>query len=256
MNPRLRRASNPVMKCTVRSVAGPAVALALAGCGPAPPPVPSVPSAPVAPSVAASATPAAPTPAPDDPLRAALARLLEQPWGVKTDRFRTLDVRFPDAATWRRVRFFGYPSRAGFRYTDEHWGIAIVDYADAEGDDSPEACLRRFLKHAARVAESFEVEAGPIRREWGRHRFHGRVHAMPIARIEGRFVTLTNRDRYVGAVAAYRSWPDTCLVQGFAVLATPHADLAEAVVDRWIREGAGGLSWRRGVRRAPPRENR
>ena len=54
----------------------------------------------------------------DDPDKAALLRLLAEPLGALTDKFETLRAAFPDWPNWRRVRFIGYPLRAGFRYGD------------------------------------------------------------------------------------------------------------------------------------------
>ena len=67
---------------------------------------------------------------------------------------------------------------------------------------------------------------------------------------------LANRDQYFGAVASYYSWPGSCLIQGFAVQATPHEDLAQAVLDRWLRQGAGKLVWKRSLQKKPEFKNR
>lgn len=104
------------------------------------------------------------------PADAALSRLLEEPIGTKLDRFQTLKARFPDIGNWRRVRFFGHPTRAGFRYgKDPAYAMGAIEYREAEGDDTPAACLQSFLRRGARLAQTFEIEMGPVHREVGRH---------------------------------------------------------------------------------------
>lgn len=293
---------------------------------------------------------------------AALTRLVEQPIGNKTDKFGTLRARFPDARHWTRVRFFGYPTRAGFRYGEDHHAVALLSYEDApEGEDSPDACIARFLGAARRTARKFSVDIDPIQRETRQHvqgvealdpelqvrrkqaiertklrreklleqrkhtapprrdskpkvngrrppavrrssgarpramtrarrrdpRRWARVGAikgdkhwndmrrrmwrndrrkkveaskrradMPVVVTGGEMMTVFNNDRYLAAIAAYRSWPGTCLIQGFAVRVEQDEALAQLVLDRWLDEAAPGLSWRTSLYEAPPREDR
>lgn len=335
------------------------------------------------------------------PVDAALARLESQPVGVKDDKFRTLRPRLPDAGNWKRIRFFGYPTRAAFRYGKDHYAMTVITYSDAEGDDAPETCLRRFVQEARGLAVRFDVEMGPLEREEHTHprgiesldmeevkaaerawqkelderrklarehlakwraeralrrarakeaaaaraarakqageaaetkdeagpgaaqeaaasdeaatkeasakeasakdaaarkppptakesgeaarrrlplrfRFRGpprarrladpalemwkRAHEtrtpMPLVLTSGSQTTLTSRERYLVAIAAYDSWPGTCLVQGLAVQVGTDPALAERVRDRWVREVAPELKWRRQLRATPPFENR
>jgi hypothetical protein len=211
--------------------------------------------APLRPSSAAERTPSPGTvthtdPAGDaaSPVDAALERLAVEALGVQSDRPHTLYVPLPDAANWQRVRFLGYPTRAGFRYGEDHYAVAVVLYEDAGGDAAPVACLERFTRRAVRTARLFELEVGPLDRE-----LRGDT---PLMRASARFVTLLERDRYVAAVAARPSWPGTCLVHGFAARIGTDAALAHAVVDRWARELASELRWQPTVTRAPPRDDR
>ncbi len=324
--------------------------------------------------------PAGDAEAPED---AALTRLLEAPVGKKIDKFRTLLVRLPDASKWRRVRLWGQPTRATFRYGNDHYAIAVLDYRDAEGDDAPTRCLERFVKQGRRKAEAFDIELGAFDRSVGRHwrgveavdwkaheakrkrraaqrrkklaalrkklaarkrkggkgrptftglrkptkvrnktgarssqssvgkrieelgrklvrlramirnirqpahprrvnRIKGRIHKskmrrsmprlkrlrrkrdkprhgyadMPTIRASGHFSTLFKRDRYVGALVAYRSWPGTCLVHGFAVRVGTDPKLASKVVERWLRELAPRLRWGLRLRKRPEIKNR
>jgi hypothetical protein len=105
----------------------------------------------------------------ESPVDAALMRLLTEPIGAKDDRYRTLRPRLPDADNWKRVRFFGYPTRAGFRYGSDHYALALIDYSEAE-DATPRACLEHFVARAQQAADLFDLEVGPIQREVRTHR--------------------------------------------------------------------------------------
>ena len=264
-----------------------------------------------------------------DPHKAALIRLLGQPYGRKSDKFKTLDAHFPDVKNWRRVRFFGYPTRAGFRYGDDHHAVAVLIYRPAEPGETPRGCLERFLHDATGVAKDFGAKVGPAVWTTEKHRPRLRVlgeplptptkpprratdraakdppekaeraaeqrpkaeraaeqrpkamrrrlraldrkrraaaarrldkmrvpREMPVAYLDGGFATLANDDRYVAAVAAYHSWPDTCLVHGLVVETGEHEDIARAVLERWVREGAPKLRWRGAAKEQPPVQNR
>jgi len=427
-----------------------AAVLAIGGCA----------HAPERPSTLAERTPTPGSVTRDNPagdaeaqVDAALTRLLNEPDAFKRDRFRTLKSRLPDHKTWRRVRFWGHPTRAAWRYGKEGYAVAVLAYFDAEGDDSPRTCLERFAREAQETAESFDVAIGPRRRElhshykgpesvdWVEHerlakkrraerqqrlaearrkalarrakrklwrqkrrlalqrkagakgpqpplpkvvsqpapdaqgkarvlgpppgtaprapgsglplpagsgsatpaappdgsaattppapsaqpagsatpaatgsasagatqpsakrsrrlvmrfpklralakeardkarkaraarrrakprRYDPEQHwrwrerrfgkaDMPVIRVSGQFDTVLVQDRYVAAVVAYESWPDTCLVQGFAVKIGSDESLAAQVVDRWVEDLAGKLVWFHNLREAPPFENR
>lgn len=103
------------------------------------------------------------------PVDAALMRLLEQPIGFKEDKFQTLHPRLADAGNWRRMRFFGYPTRAAFRYGKERYATVVINYSKAT-DDSPASCVEAFVQDAKRTAEAFDVEVGPFEREMRSHK--------------------------------------------------------------------------------------
>jgi hypothetical protein len=106
------------------------------------------------------------------PIDAANTRLLNEPMGDQHDRWRKLGVPLPDAENWKRVRFWGYPTRAGFRYgKDPHFALGLIAYEPAEGeDDSPTACLRQFSKRALETAALFDVEVSEVTREMRTHK--------------------------------------------------------------------------------------
>jgi len=79
---------------------------------------------------------------------------------------------------------------------------------------------------------------------------------MPVARVSGRFTTLLNTDRYLGAIVAYRSWPGTCLVEGFVVKIGSDEALAKRTVDRWVTDMAPKTLWAGRLHAAPAFRNR
>src|SRR5580700_4476837 len=120
-------------RCTmVRLLVAPAaaVALASAGCGTA-----TVSRPPEAPPTPASITLENPGGDAADPEKAALERLLGEPWGQKRDRWSTLRVPLADVDNWQRVRLWGQPTRVAFRFGDDHYGLLAVWYHPARTGD-------------------------------------------------------------------------------------------------------------------------
>jgi hypothetical protein len=182
-----------------------------------------------------------------DPEWAALERLTTEPFAERNDRWQTLSVPLADAGHWRRVRVWSYPTRATFRYGDEHHAVTTLWYTEVVGPDDPDACLKRFTEQALVAAKAFGVIVGEPRFIRTSQDLGHRKLPVVVAVLEGRVDSLLVQDDYVGAVAAYQSWPRTCLVQGFAVVAGKHKGLAEAVRDRWVEEAAPKLFWKADV---------
>ncbi len=351
----------------------------------------------------------------DNPTDAALERLLHEPVGYREDKFETLDVHLADWKNWKRIRFFGYPTRAGFRYgKDPAYAAGVVLYLEAE-DDSPTSCIETVAKKAHAIADVFDVAVAPMERamyqhergteavdwpkweqEWRRkeeariaelqrerkarakaraerlerlrerrkraieaarkrHEEAQKAKAasqadnapatgdgtaapdataappdgeavasrprLPLTRVapnpellrrlealrlrreaaakargeetdeqkrrrrarrgeramvvrpapippklpkgdmpailtSGHFETMLNRDRYLGALVAYESWPGTCLLQGFAVKVGSDEALAMKVRERWLTEIAPKLRWKSELRERPAIQNR
>lgn len=187
-----------------------------------------------------------------DPEGAALMRLLNEPWGARKDNWNTLHVGLVDWKNWRGVKVFGHPTRASFRYGDKYVAAATISYTTIEGPNEPEACLARFIDESLPLAEAAGVRViGERQRVRLTQSVGADVKPMVVELIEGRLDTLIARDDYVGAIAAYQSFPGTCLVQGFAAVSTNHRDIAIRVRDRWVAEGATRLLWERHVKEAP-----
>jgi hypothetical protein len=191
-----------------------------------------------------------------DPERAALERLAAEPWGSRRDRPNTLRVPLVDARHWQRVKLWGYPTRAAFRFGDEHFGITAIWYLPTPGRDDPDACLDRFIADARPAAEAYGVQAAGIRRVHTTQRSGPVQRPVVIQVIDGSVESLFDSGAYVGALAAYQSWPGTCLIQGFVVVADKHRELAVQVRDRWVTQGAARLTWSGRVTEAPPLEDR
>ena len=192
-----------------------------------------------------------------DPEWAALDRLAREPWGIRRDRTNTLLVPLADAMHWTRVRLWGYPTRAAFRFGDDHYGIIAIWYTPAPaGKSDPEGCLDRFLAEArpsaeaygTRVLASHRIQVAPRPREglWlGAPLRTAAPEPRPMAVevVDAEVSALFSTRGYAGALASYPSWPGTCLIQGFVVLAGDHWELASRIRDRWVAEGAPRLSW-------------
>jgi len=217
-----------------------ALLVGVAACSSNPPPK----QPPGAPPTPASVTRENPGGDAADPEWAALERLTTEPWAERTDRWQTLGLQLPDAGHWRRVRVWSYPTRATYRYGDDHHAVVTVWYTKTDGPDDPDACLARFTEQAMIAAKAFGVSVGEPRLVRTTQDLGHRKLPLVIAVLEGHVDSLLVQDDYVGAVAAYQSWPHTCLVQGFAAVAGKHRALAEAVRDRWVEEAAPRLFWK------------
>jgi hypothetical protein len=213
-----------------------------------------------------------------DPELAALDRLANEPWSTRRDRENTLLIPLADARHWQRVRLWGYPTRAAFRYGDDHYGIIAAWYRPTSGKGDPESCLTEFIAEARPIAEGYgarvmgtrvvhTTQRTPV---WRRPRIpHLRApqqdaHEAPtylagpvvVQVVDAEVDGLLENHTYAGALASYPSWPGTCLLQGFVVIADKHKDVAERVRDRWVAEGAPRFAWHPQLSQAPSFESR
>jgi hypothetical protein len=184
-----------------------------------------------------------------DPEGAALELLDRGIFERNGDRFRTLSVHLPDSRHWTRVKLWGHPTRAAYRFGDEHYAVAVVWYRPAGGPDDAESCLTRFLDEQRPVVEAFGVHE--TARRMVRTLQEGPITSkqMVIALIDAS-VEQPAED-YVGAIASYGSWPGTCLIHGFVVVAGKHRELALRIRERWVAEGAPRLAWSPNLKQAP-----
>jgi hypothetical protein len=194
-----------------------------------------------------------------DPELAALTRLAEEPISRRWDKPETLQIRLVDSKVWRRVRAETTPSRAMFRYGDDTYALAVIFYQPAEEGDDPKSCLKQFMKFADDQASTFDVsyQTSPV---YDREQKVAGDSKKPmvVQLLEGHVNAPFFQDDYVGGVAAYQSFPKTCLVEAFAALSTHHPDAARRARDRWVNDAAPGLEWdpRHVGADAPPFEDR
>jgi hypothetical protein len=191
-----------------------------------------------------------------DPELAALERLAAQPLGWKRDRFDTLRVPLIDWSHWARVKIFGQPSRAAYQYGDDHIGVIGLFYTPIEGANDPDRCLQKFIEKATPPAEAYGVRIGESHRIHVDQKIDGERRPMAIQILDGAVESLMDSNDYAGAVASFQSWPGTCLIEAFAVVATHHRELAMKVRDRWVTESAPGIRWEKALTEAPPLQDR
>lgn len=241
----------PKRPIAARAAAIAAALAALAGCSTAAPSRP--PGLPPTPKSITRENPGGDA---ADPERAALERLLGEPWVARRDRYNTLEIPVVDGNTWRRVRIWNHPTRATFRYGDKHWAITTVLYGDTTGPGDPDSCLDEFWSKYAPLAEAYGVRLGEARIIRTTQDLDGEVRPLLFKVLEGSVDSVFASDEYAGAIAAYESWPGTCLVSALAVKSTNHPDLARKVRDRWVEEGAPKLRWRPDLTDAPKTDAR
>jgi hypothetical protein len=216
---------------------------------------PSAPSASPAPSPTAAAK-AAPASQEADPERAVLEKLLNEPWGFRKDRWNTLRVPLADWQTWRRVRIWGHPTRATYKYGQGHEAIDTVLYTPSEGPSDLAGCMAKFNEYASTTAQAYGVRMSEPQLIKMNQQIDDETKPMLVELREGSIDSLLAVNDYVGALAVYSSYPGTCLVRGFAVVATNHRELAIKVRDRWVREAAPGLRWENKTKEAPATDAR
>ncbi len=251
--------SSFVARTLGRALAAVATLAATSGCG-APAPNPDAPTADSAVPVVGSATPAAsakPASEADATEVSELTALTGGGFGRRTDKWDTLSIRFADWPNWKRVRIFGQPTRATFRYGDDAAGLLAVFYTPSEGPDDPRSCLDKFLRFADDTATTYDID-------YKKSPVYEREQSLPdrskrpmlVVLAEGHVNAAFAMDDYAGAVAVYQSFPGTCLVQAFATKATRHPELARKARDHWVTEAAPYLTWGAKVTEAPPLDAR
>src|SRR4051812_24731153 len=82
-------------------------------------------SLPLRPPTPASVTQKEPGGDAADPERAALERLLKEPWGARSDKDEQLLAPLPDWGHWKRLRYWGFDNLVGFRYGKEYRAMTV-----------------------------------------------------------------------------------------------------------------------------------
>jgi hypothetical protein len=204
-------------------------ACAAAGCSGAPRQPPGVPPTP------RSITREEPGGDAFDPHRAALDRLVKQPWGWRSDKRDALHFPLTDWKNWRRVRFFGVPTFVGFRYGDRHRAVAAMRVTPVRDGDppTPAMCMQRAFEWGEPIADGSSTKLGAYvdRLTTWRSR-----DDMLIRTMQADIKTLLARKRYYAVVGSMLPWPGVCATYGYAFEADDADDMALRARDRYAAE--------------------
>jgi hypothetical protein len=163
---------------------------------------------------------------------AALEQLKVSPLGWRADRQNSLRLPLPDAGRWTRVKFWGVPSLAAFRYGKAHHAVIGGFVVHVPDETAPGACSAAFERTAEPLAESFDVviaHDAPQAIPW-----YGRI--VDIDSLVATAETLAFHEQYAVAYGAYPAWRGACLVLGIAIPARGDPDRAKAVRDRFVAQ--------------------
>jgi hypothetical protein len=168
-----------------------------------------------------------------DPEVAALQRLDQQRWGARSDRDASLLVPLPDGGNWRRVKFWTVDTFAGFRYGDDHHGVAAVFLRDApkSGSDS-HACLHDFERWAAPLATGLGMKLSPSVSApvtW-------RGQEVAVIKREGKVLWGLSEKQYAAVYGAFTPWEGQCLIVAYGFPMMNDGELAKKVRDRFAEE--------------------
>jgi hypothetical protein len=170
-----------------------------------------------------------------DPHRAALERLLQEPWKRRWDKRRAMRVPLTDRGNWKRTRFWLIEHFTGFRYGDDvhALNVVFVQKTSPELEPTPRACMHQLERWADPQLKNFEVQMGPVSTSevlW-------RGKPVLVRQAYGNVDYGLGRESFSLAWAAYPAYPDGCLVFSLAVPWRGQRELANLVRERWVREG-------------------
>ena len=147
----------------VKELVGRAALVALvAGCSASAQTPPSAPMRPPSPTSVTRREPGGDAP---DPQRAALERLLKEPWGARGDKDEQLLAPIPDWENWKRLRYWGFDNLVGFRYGNEYRAMTVA-HVQVMPEGMPvksETCMRAFEDWARPQIKGFDVKLEPFR---------------------------------------------------------------------------------------------
>jgi hypothetical protein len=192
--------------------------------------------APPTPSTVTSAEPGGDA---QDPHEAALLRQLHEGWGWQSDKDDQLHVPMVDWKNYERVRYWAIDHFVGFKYgTDYHvLNVVLIQDVPADTKMDSETCLRRADKWGYPQLKAFEVKLSPV--HVSESQWQGKT--VLVESVDGYVDFGLTRHEFSAAYAAYPAYPDACLIFGLAVPWRKHAELAQQVRDRWIKEGVPQL---------------
>jgi len=217
----------------VKELVGRAALVALvAGCSASAQTPPSAPMRPPSPTSVTRREPGGDAP---DPQRAALERLLKEPWGARGDKDEQLLAPIPDWEHWKRLRYWGFDNLVGFRYGNEYRAMTVA-HVQVMPEGTPvksETCMRAFEDWARPQIAGFDVKLQPFRVKIARWRDQPLV----IQSVDGWVSWGIGSADFSAAWTAYPAYPDACLIYGVAVPWRDQGELAKKVRDRFVEEG-------------------
>jgi len=220
------------MRVSKQLVAWAALVVLGAGCSAS---AQTPPSAPMRPPTPASVTRKEPGGDAADPQRAALERLLKEPWGARTDKDEQLLAPIPDWEHWKRLRYWGFDNLVGFRYGNEYRAMTVA-HVQVMPEGTPvksETCMRAFEDWARPQIKGFDVRLEPFKVKLTRWR----DQTLVIQSVDGWVSWGIGSADFSAAWTAYPAYPDACLIYGVAVPWRDQGDLAKKVRDRFVEEG-------------------
>jgi hypothetical protein len=203
------------------------VSLVTFGCSSTPSPPRQPPGRPPTP---ASVTKNEPGGDADDPHRAALERMLAEPWGSRNDKDDQVIAPLPDASKWRRIRYWGFDHLTGFRYGKTYHAVGAIAVQDVPAGTPvrSETCLAAFESWAR--FEPFQTKLA----RW-------RDQPLVIQAMDGWVSWGISSTEFSAAWAAYPAYKDACLIYAVAVAWRDSKELAQKVRDRYVAEGFQNL---------------
>jgi len=169
-----------------------------------------------------------------------LQRQLDEQWAFRTDKDGQVSVPLADAENWKRVRYWAFDHLVGFKYGADMNALNVVMTFElpVDTESNPRTCMRVAEKWGRERLRDFQVQMGPVTEEivrWSKQNIL--VHRSSAEVALGFKVK-----QFSAAWAAYPAYARECLLFAQAVPWDHEQALAEAVLDRWIREGAARLT--------------
>jgi hypothetical protein len=148
-----------------------------------------------------------------NPQSAALRRLRESHFSLRSDRDHSVLIPLLDGFTWKRVKFWVIRPFTGFRYGDEHRAVAGLFVRPAPSPNpTSKDCLKDFEKWAFQYVRGLEAHVTPPRSRkvlWRRESILVRSRELSVA------WGMSLRS-FAATYAAYVPWPNTCVILGYA----------------------------------------
>jgi hypothetical protein len=178
-----------------------------------------------------------------NPHKAALDRLLTEPWGWRNDKQDVFHFPLSDWPNWRRVRFWGLPAFVGFRYGDAHRAVTGLWVRRLRPDDPEqlEVCLDRMQAWGKPIASAYQTTFTMGPRSFASWKSKDDVL---VQSVDAEVSALFSHRTYRAVVGVSFAWPRVCVLYGYAFRVEGEEDVAAQVRDRYAREAFSRLTVR------------